>query len=58
MLNDNQSTNMSIGCNVCECKYHTKDDHCSLDTINVSKNGSITNMASPEFTECASYKKA
>lgn len=47
--------NMSIGCNVSECKYHAKsDDYCSLDHIDVTHHNHPAK--SVEETDCGSFK--
>ena len=49
------NSNLSIGCNVTECKHHTQDDYCSLQKINVVKTSGTTNAATVESTDCASF---
>lgn len=48
--------NSSIGCTVCECKHHCKDDnYCTLDKIQVVKNNSDAHCC--ECTDCGSFEK-
>lgn len=57
MINEgiNHKHNNSIGCDVSECVHHcSADNYCSLDKIEVSKNGS-TIARNPDATECASF---
>lgn len=54
-MDANMNANMNIGCNVCECKYHTDNDYCSLSNIKVVKNNSVTNASTIECTDCGSF---
>ncbi|XMB86842.1 DUF1540 domain-containing protein [Mycoplasmatota bacterium WC44] len=48
--------NSSIGCNVNECKYHSKSvNQCDLTRIEVTKHGD--SATSVESTDCASFVK-
>lgn len=47
--------NNSIGCTVCECTYHCKEDnYCTLNKIEVTKHSS--NATTPECTDCSNFK--
>ncbi|MCT4542256.1 MAG: DUF1540 domain-containing protein [Vallitalea sp.] len=48
--------NASIGCTVKECKFHTNNDYCSLQHINVV-NSSVSNATKTQaITDCASFQ--
>lgn len=49
-------SNTSIGCNVEECKYHTGDDYCSLEHIDVVKNENNSDTTTIEYTDCGSFE--
>jgi len=47
--------NSSIGCNVTECRFHSKsENYCSLEQIQVTKHESVAKTI--ECTDCGSFK--
>lgn len=50
-----QNANMSIGCNVTECRHHAGNNYCSLEQISVVKAENATNALSKEITDCGSF---
>ncbi|ADL51891.1 DUF1540 domain-containing protein [Clostridium cellulovorans] len=47
--------NNSIGCIVNECKFHSRDNYCELERINVVKHEATANTV--ECTDCGSFEK-
>lgn len=56
MMDINNQSNRSIGCNVNECRYHTNDNYCSLDHIDVVKNSTTQDTSSCAYTDCGSFE--
>ncbi|MFD3158420.1 DUF1540 domain-containing protein [Haloimpatiens sp. FM7330] len=48
-------SNRNIQCTVSECKYHSKDDFCTLSHIKIDKNNNST-VSKSEYTKCASFE--
>lgn len=48
------SINNNVSCSVSDCKFHSGQNVCTLDHINISRNTAKTKSCT--CTDCASYQ--
>lgn len=51
-----RNENTSIGCTVSDCKFHTNNNYCSLDKINVVTSSIASSNHTKESTDCGSFQ--